>query len=300
VVRLSEHLLALIREEREVLQRPLEESERRIQALRQTIAGAERSVREFAFLLMAEQQHLSDVLGCRHKAFLLSVLPQARDEFQACLRRTQHGVGLSYRRELMREAQEISRRHVLPWLEVEEEHAEEEYRQVALRFVQIGGDFLQQLETTGTPELARLPDAIDSETGFRVRPKFSFQELIEVAQPASPLRWLADLFLGLMGARRVIEQAARQFLMRLLEVNSTRVQSDILNRVQESRSQLEAEIRKLLQQVERTSVEALARAQKARAEGSASVSEELARLDDLEREVQAIQAPLAQSGQEGG
>ena len=208
-------------------------------------------------------------------------------------------MGPSYRRGLMREAQEIARRHVLPWLGAEEEHAEEEYRQVARRFVQISDDFLKRLAAAGIPELSRLPHALDTETGFRVRPKFSFQELIEVAQPASPIRWLADLVLALAGARKVIEQDARQFLGRLLEVNSTRVQSDILNRVQESRSRLEAEIRKLLQQIQRTSVEALERAQRARATGSAAVATELARLGALEGEVQAIQASVAYRGQEG-
>jgi predicted GTPase len=299
VMRLSEHLLALIREEHEALQRPLEESERRIRALRETVAGAERSMRELAFLLMAEQQHLSDILGARHRAFLRSALPQAHQEFLQRLQSARLAIGPSYRRALMREAQDIASRQVLPWLGSEEEHAEEEYRQLARRFVQMGDDFLKRLATAGIPELSRLPHALDTEVGFRVRPQFSFQELIEVAQPASPLRWLADLILALPGARRVIEKNARQFLERLLEVNTTRVQSDILNRVQESRSRLEAEIRKLLQQIQRTSVEALAHAQRARAAGSAAVSTELLRLDALEADVRTMQASAAYGLQEG-
>ena len=299
VLRLSEHLLAIIGEEREALQRPLEESERRIQAVRESVAGAERFMRELAFLLTAEQQHLSDALGVRHRTFLSSVLPLAQEEFLIKLRHTRGVTGPSYRRSLMREAQEIARRHVLPWLRMEQEQAEDAYREVAGRFVQMGSDFLKRLAAAGIPELARLPHALDSETGFRVRPKFSFQECIEVAQPASPLRWLADLVLFLVGARPVIETDARDFLERLLEVNTARVQSDILNRVQESRSRLEAEIRKLLQQVQRTSVEALARAQRAWAAGSAQVAAELARLDTLERRIQALQAPAADFAQEG-
>jgi hypothetical protein len=298
-MRLSDHLLELIREEREALQRPLEESERRIRALRETVAGAERSMRELAFLLMAEQQHLSDVLGARHRAFLRSVLLQAHEEFLRRLQSARRAIGPSYRRGLMREAQDIASRQVLPWLGSEEEHAEEEYRQVARRFVQMGDDFLKRLATAGIPELSRLPHALDTEIGFRVRPQFSFQELIEVAQPASPLRWLADLILAATGARRVIEKDARQFLERLLEVNTTRVQSDILNRVQESRSRLEAEIRKLLQQIQRTSVEALTLAQRARAAGSPAVSTELLRLDALEAEVRTMQASAAYGLQEG-
>lgn len=298
VIRLSEHLLALICEEREAIERPLAESERRIRSLRETIASADCSVRELSFLLMAEQQHLSDIFGVRHRAFLASVLPQAREKFAPRMQETRRATGPAYRRDLMCQAQEIARQYVLPWLQDEERHAEEEYRQMAHRFVQMGSDFLKRLASTGIPELARLPHALDSATGFRVRARFSFQELIEVAQPASPLRWLADLILFLVGARSSIQRHAGEFLERLLEVNSTRVQSDIFNRVQESRSRLEVEIRKLLQQIQRTSVEALARAQTARAAGSAEVSAELTRLDALEREVQALQATAASPAQE--
>jgi hypothetical protein len=99
-----------------------------------------------------------------------------------------------------------------------------------------------------------------------------------------PLRQLANLVLAPVGARQAIERDARRFLGRLLEVNSTGVQSDILNRVQESRNRLEAEIRKLLQQIQRTSVEALT-----------AVSAELAR---LEREVRAVQASATYPMQE--
>ena len=54
VQRLSEQLLAIISEEREALERPLEESERRIAAMKDTITEAERSMREVEFLWMAE------------------------------------------------------------------------------------------------------------------------------------------------------------------------------------------------------------------------------------------------------
>lgn len=68
-------------------------------------------------------------------------------------------------------------------------------------------------------------------------------EFVEVAQPASPLRWLADVLLQLVGARKLIQNDACEFLVKLIETNSTRVHSDILNRIQESRGRLEVEIR---------------------------------------------------------
>lgn len=130
--------------------------------------------------------------------------------------------------------------------------------------------------------------ALDTERGFRVRSQFHFQEFIGVAQPASPLRWLADLILGLFGLRSWIDRDAREFLEWLLEVNSSRVQNDILNRVQESRNRLEAEIRKLLHEVSRIAELALARARKTQEEGAAAVETALLRLNTVEKDICAI------------
>jgi len=288
VERISEQLLVIITEEREALQRPIEESESRINVMKQTIADAERSMRELGYLFMAEQQHLSDVFVDRHKAFLARVMPQASKEFDVAQQSISCWLGPSYRRRIFREAQEIARRHVVPWLKPEQEEAEKEYRRVALRFVEMANEFLKKLASAGIPELARMPHALDPESGFRVRSEFTFLEFIEVAQPASPLRWLADLTLGLVGARKIIQNDAQRFLARLLEFNSTRVQSDILNRLQESRGKLETEIRKLLHEVSRIAEQALARAKKVREEGAPAVAAELRRLDSLEQEVRAL------------
>jgi archaellum component FlaC len=68
------------------------------------------------------------------------------------------------------------------------------------------------------------------------------------------------------------------------------VQSDILNRVQESRARLETEIRRLLHEVSRIAEQALAHAKKVREEGAPAVQAELRRLDSLEQEVRAFVA----------
>lgn len=285
LLRLSEQLLAIVSEGRAALRRPLEESERRIALMKQTIAEAQRSMRELSFLFMAEQQRLSDMFVDRHKAFTKTALPAARQEFQESLRLMPSAHGPSYRRRVMRQAQEIARHHVIPWLRPEQEVAEREYRRVALRFVEMGNDFLRKLADAGIPELARMPHALDAETGFRVRSKFGFMDFIEVAQPASPLRWVADLVLGLVGARKLIRNDGLEFLDHLLETNTTRVQSDTLDRVQESRGRLEAEIRKLLHEVSRIAEQALVRARKVKEEGESAVEAELNRLNELEAEV---------------
>jgi DNA-binding TFAR19-related protein (PDSD5 family) len=109
-----------------------------------------------------------------------------------------------------------------------------------------------------------------------------------VAIPASPLRYVGDVLLGLAQMYRAIETQAWAFLDYLMEMNSTRVQSDIVNRVQESRGQLEVEIRKLLHEVTRIAEHALDRARKAKTEGASAVEAALARLDRIGRSVRSL------------
>jgi predicted GTPase len=285
ISRFSEQLLAVIGEEQEALQRPIEESERRIATMKTTIGEAERSMRELKFLFMAEQQHISDLFVDRHKAFLAGVLPGAKKEFEQIILSLPYGLGPRYRRRMMKGAQEIAKRYVLPWLRPEQEEAERQYRQVSPRFVGMGNAFLKKLADGGIPELARMPHALDPEIGFRVRSRFTFADFIQVAQPVSPVRWLADVFLSFIGALFFIKNDGRAFLVTLLEVNSTRVQSDILNRIQESHGYLEVEIRKLLHEVGRVAEQALSNARRVREEGAAAVEAERERLGRLEREV---------------
>jgi hypothetical protein len=185
-------------------------------------------------------------------------------------------------------AQEIARRKVVPWLKPEQEEGERQYRAVATRFVEMGNNFLSRLADAGLNELTRMPHALDPEKGLRVRSSFIFQKFIGTAEPPSPLRWLADAFLPIVGARKVITNEAREFLRLLLEVNSSRVQYDVLNRIQDSRGRLEAEIRKLLHEISRIAVQALDRARKVKEEGTPAVQSAIEQLNQLERKVSAL------------
>ncbi len=286
--RLGEQLLAMIREERDALQRPIGESQRRIGLMRQTIAEAERSMRELGFLFLAEQQRISDLLVERRQQFFRSAWAESEGEFDGNLQSLSRGFGPHSRRRLMRLAQEISRRKVAPWLQLEQLEGERQYRAVALRFVEMANSFLKKLADAGLGELARMPHALDPEKGFRVRSGFTFEDFIGTAQPPSPLRWIADVFLALAGGRRLIGNGARELLRRLLEVNSSRVQNDVLNRIQESRDRLEVEIRRLLHEIRRIAEQALDRARKVREQGAPAVQAAMERLNRLEQEVSAL------------
>ncbi len=283
--RLSEQLLVTIAEDRDALQRPIEESERRIELMKETISEAERSMRELDYLFMAELHRISDLFGERHRQFFRSAWAESEADFGKELPSVPLGFGPHYRRRVMHLAQEISRHKVMPWLKPEQEEGERQYRTVALRFVEMGNSFLKKLASAGLSELARMPHALDPEKGLRVRSSFIFEDFIGTAQPPSPLRWLADVFLLLVGARKVISNEARGFLRHLLDVNSARVQNDVLNRIQDSRGRLEAEIRKLLHEISRIAEQALDRARKIKEEGTPAVQSALARLDHLEKDV---------------
>jgi len=286
--RSSEQLLVIIGEDRDALQRPIEESERRIELMKGTINQAERSMRELSFLFMAEQQRISDLFVERHKRFFRSAWAKSETEFSEGLPSVPLGFGPHYRRRVMHLAQEISRRRVMPWLKPEQEEGERQYRAVAVRFVEMGNNFLRRLADVGLNELTRMPHALDPEKGFRVRSRFTFEDFVGIARPPSPLRWLADIFLPFVGGRKVIAKDAREFLRHLLEVNSSRVQNDVLNRIQESRDRLEVEIRKLLHEISRIAEQALDRARKLKEEGTPAVQSAVERLNRLERDVSAL------------
>ncbi len=286
--RLSEQVLAIIKEDRDALQRPLEESERRIGLMKETISGAERSMRELDFLFMAEQQRISDLFLERRQRFFLSAWSESQTEFSEVLRTVPLGFGPHYRRRVMRLAQEVSRRKVMPWLKPEQEEGERQYRAVATRFVEMGNSFLKKLADAGLSELTRMPHALDPEKGFRVRSRFLFEDFIGTAQPPSPLRWLADVFLPIVGGRNGITNQAREFLRYLLEVNSARIQNDIFNRIQESRGHLEVEIRRLLHEISRIAEQALDRARRVKEEGTPAVQSAVERLNRLEHDVSAL------------
>jgi len=75
----------------------------------------------------------------------------------------------------------------------------------------------------------------------------------------------------------------------LTEMNSTRVESDVVNRVQESGGQLEVEIRKLLNEVSRIAEQALDHARTARSQGASALEAAMVRLDAVERSIRRLQ-----------
>ena len=285
VRRLSSQLLTVVKEERDALTRPFDESESRINQLREIVSQAEQSLNDLGYLFSSEQQRLSKVFGDHRDVFLKSVREVTHRELGSCLKSLPRSSGPRYRRSAMRAAQNAARRHTMPWLETEKMKGEEAYRKIAKRFTDLTTDFLSKTRGIGASELAYLPEELHAEQDFRTRSEFRFYEFIDLAMPASPVRYLADLTLGAIRAHSVIDADAHGFLDLLLETNSERVRNDLENRGTESRRHLEAEIRALLHELSAVAERALARARTAHAAGAAAVESSLKRLAGIEAQL---------------
>jgi GTPase SAR1 family protein len=289
--RATEQLLAVIEEEHAALKRPVEESERRIAELRQISERAEQSLHELGFLFAAEQQRLSKSFEDRRSLFLKQADVATKEEFENVLKSVKRRNGPAYRRCSMQLAQKIARAQIAPWLMEEEKHAEEGYARIALRFIDLANGFLERVRQAGVSNLGPLPDALESELGFRTRSRFYFHELERLTVPASPFNSAKDLLLGLFGVYGPIVEEVRKFLRQLLDTNSTRVQNDVDERVMESRRRLESEIRLALADVSGVAARALTRAREVRAAGAPSVDLALSRLEAARRELLSLGQP---------
>jgi GTP-binding protein EngB required for normal cell division len=286
--RLSHQLRVVVNEEREAMTRPFEESETRIGRLREVVFQAEQSLNDLSYLFSGEQQRLSKAFGDHRSQFLQAVNATAHNQLASIRSRLPRTPGPRYRRVVMKVAQDVARRHTMPWLESEEQKAENAYREITKRFTELANGFLLRAQNIGGAEMALLPSELESGQAFRARSEFHFHEYMELANPASPVRYVADLILGMAFAHSRIAADAHDFLDRLLETNSERVRNDLEHRVSESRRRLESEIRALLRELSEVSERALIRARTAHQSGTAAVASSLKRLAEVEAELEAL------------
>ena len=281
---LSAQLLVVIEEERLALIRPMEESEERIRRLRETASQAEQSINDLGPLFAGEERRLSMTFVDRRNTFLKSMPEIAHQELGVALQSLPRTTGPRYRRGAMKAAQCVARRVMMPWLESEQGHAQKAYQRIAIRFADLANDFLLGVRGLSA-EFAVLPEKLNTVQGFRTRSEFHFQEFIQRALPASPIRYVADLVLGLFRAHSAIDASAHEFLDLLLETNSERVRNDLEQRVGESKRSFEAEIRSLLRELGGSAERALCHARSTRAGGARDVESALKRLADEEAEL---------------
>jgi GTP-binding protein EngB required for normal cell division len=284
--RTADQLLAIVAEERTALQEPVEQSERRMAVLRSALLDAGRAMRDLGALLSSEQQRLAEIFAESRKQFLGGCATKARREFENALAQVAPGAnGPRYRRALNHLAQNVAREELVPWLDSEAKRADEAFSKVVSRFAEMGTQFIERLRDTGLPDFAVLSEDCVSGRGLQAESHFYFHVMERVAAPASPLLLISDFLRGLLHLRGGIVNDGSEFLDYLLEVNSARVQSDVDDRVRESRRKLEANIKALLRETMAVAERALARAKAAQESGAAAVEAHLAKLSSLENEI---------------
>src|SRR5581483_10206407 len=167
----------------------------------------------------------------------------------------------------------------------EQARAEKLYADSMRRFVGLANEFLDRVRQSGA-EMARV-SPLGEEAELTARSRFFKTELLAVA-PLSAGAWIVDRLRTAAGVRRAIERDAARYLERLLTANSARVENDLKERVLESRRRLETDLRARLREIYASAERALERARWRYTHGAESVKTEIARLEALKAEAEAL------------
>jgi hypothetical protein len=280
LARVGEGLLRDLGEQREALTRPVEESERRLNALRHAMGEAEHAMRELSARLRVEQVALSTRFDELRAAFLEHGLPDARDELAAGAMAGLPRRGPVYRESLFDLAHDIAKRRVTTWARETEPKAEALYRATTGRFVELANAFVRRLSQGTSDGIALKQEDFSVERGFREDTHFFFTSMMSLASPGfwtSALDWVRP-------RRFLIASAIRQtgaYLERLMTTNSARAEHDLTARVEESQRRLVAEIRTRLSVLIASVERALTSARTHQAAGADAVQARLTEIDTL-------------------
>jgi GTP-binding protein EngB required for normal cell division len=295
IERLAARLAYALQEERAALTRPLDDTERRVEALRQVGAGAERALAELGPLLSGEQARLRQRFAEARQRFLDRVLPVAHEELQHRLAALATPRGRLPRAAALEAANVVARTQLDPWLVEAERDAEATYESVMGRFVELGRDLLTRLgHLAGREGMARLLRH-EPEEGFRTKRGFYFHHLLHRHGRLAPWRRFLELVLPAPAVQRRTVQAAVRYLDDLLAVNAMRVEGDLNDRVQEGRRQFEAEMARLLRDALAAAEQALVRARQAQAAGEDGVRAALTTVDRRLDEVQQLRSTASRA-----
>ncbi|MGH9486938.1 MAG: hypothetical protein ACRD04_05030 [Terriglobales bacterium] len=288
--RLQRQLLHAIRQESKALQLPVREAGERGAELSRTHAAARRSQGDLDALMGMEQQQLGRQLAQRRTEFLRSVRAPAQADLRRRLAALPRRGGPAFRRAAMAAAQASAQQRMLPWLEQQQIESEAAFRAAWERFVSMSEEFLQRHPEL-VPQGVAVPAAALNESS-----SFRFADFIARADPASPLRHAADVFLSALHWWRPIEDDALRFLDLLLDTNAQRVQSDLEQRIAISRQRLQRDLARLLADFTAAAGRACERARMAQEQGSATVAQRQKFLVHMEAELAACAPAPSRAG----
>ena len=285
--RLGRRLLAEIDERCSALTRPVEESERRIEQLKLTLADITTRLDELAPLFAAEQARLERVFDQRRSRFLERALGPASADLRSAIVALPPTSGPTMRDASIAIARQSARDWIEPWLVTESSEAEQVYRDGMARLVAHANGFLSRMIELQSSLADRLPAEVSPDAGFRLPSRYYYRDLAPLVQ-GSPLRAALDLVRPERARRAAVCRDALVYLRSLFEMNSTLVQNDLAERVLESRRALEGELRGLLTSVAESAEGALAHARSAYASGAMAVEASLRRLEAARSAIRAV------------
>ena len=152
LARLAARISSDLAEHHAALERPIEESEKRLATMSRAVDDAQRALRQLEYLFRAEEDGIRRVLESRRDAFLTEAQPAASSELLARLQAVDDGA--APRRHAFELAQTIARERLEAWARSARPEAEELYRRATSRFVALGNEFLQRLAATGDESFA--------------------------------------------------------------------------------------------------------------------------------------------------
>lgn len=284
VARIRSRLTVRIRNARQSLTGPVDAGEARLRELRAMIGESQRKLEDLSPLLATRERKLIEGFSGTAREFGTRCSSPAHAELSNRLRENLPGFGPSLRREAMRAAQDVVRERIADWLPDLRHSSDRLFEQSMQGFADSALSTWRKVRQGA--EMENLPDVDEIVAALATESRFRFNEQIAIAQPASPLRFLADVALGVLGLRRVILADAHRFLDWLLELNVGRAESQVRDRIRAGRVALEGALRSALTSACDIAEVAEARARRIREKGAAAVESELARLDALERELQ--------------
>jgi GTP-binding protein EngB required for normal cell division len=301
VDQLAGRILRAIGEREDSLRRSDAQSERRVAKLRRFSAAVARSLQDLEHLMASEHEAIAREMASRREVFLARALPGALAEMEAAVERFATEGGGSLRDRAVEQAGAVARGWLDRWRAEEQPAAEEMYRGLEGRFIDIANYLLSRVDALSGGRGAL---TLMKEAGLHARSGYYQHDLIQLA-PTSPAAKALDRILPGKTAVERVRKAVVEYLRELLPVNATRIVNDLDERVLESRRSLGSEIRNRMEEVCAGAERALGLARARRAEGEEAVRAELGRLEGLRTRVEAVRgtgsdevplAPVARRG----
>jgi len=291
---LKARLVASLEERIGLLERPLAESEARLEALRAQIAEAERALADLAPLLRGEESRLLAQIERYRDDFFANAAPAADRELDGRLGSLAKG-GPVLRATALVEATAVARETLDGWRRLKASDVERLYRAANARFMEMLAtvEAANRAGSTADGTLAAIGGGLRGGSGFYMT------EMLAVAPDSLGAR-IGDALAGPFGGRAAtIRRAAHAYLQRLLEVNSARIKNDLRERLTASRRELEGEVGRRLRETIRSAEVALERTRELRVAGRSAVDNELGRLRRVLAAVEATGSPAEAAGDLG-